>query len=460
LLTFAALAVDGGLSMDERRDLQAYADNAAAAGGRTLAGSGVVITKINQADYIAMQYLASRLGFSIPLGACISATVCPPGAPYSAGTYTITLADDGTILDVSLTHQRTNVLAGPAGFTNTLVGAAARFEGPQPPSTCVVCLLAKTGLSLNIESSGAGIQAQAPTGYGGLQVDSSQCPANNFNGNSTKISAPSASFSGCAGGPATNYVHPDGTPMTPLNNQPVAPDPLGAVPEPVFCTPVCANYGVGAVHGTITSDSGTVTLSPGIYSEFHPTGSNIILNPGLYILTGDGNDGASKALLEDSNGKLLATGGVTIFFTCPSFKSGSWCGSLPDGGTHDPGFKDCNTSTGVGAGIEMSSNGNLGVTAPSSGPYQGMAIFFDRCNNATIHMTADGSQAITGAFYAKSSQVVLTSSASQVVVNGIFVAKSVDLQSNAGIKVNFDPTNLAENSVFFFSHGPARGLSR
>jgi hypothetical protein len=116
----------------------------------------------------------------------------------------------------------------------------------------------------------------------------------------------------------------------------------------------------------------------------------------------------------------------------------------------------------------MSSNGNVGITAPtaaqaaSTGGVQGMAIFFDRCNNATVHMTANGSQGITGAFYAKSSQVDLTSSASQVVVNGLFVVKSVNLESNSGVKVIYDPSNAAEIVPLAFTAGaiPSHGLTR
>jgi hypothetical protein len=447
---FGAIALDQGIGMADRRDLQSLTDSASLAASRSLSSGS------STANFVAMQYLATGTNQSVP-GSC-TVTTCPAGT-YTLGAYTFTVADGSNYVDVDASHSNRSLLAGVLGFSTHVSGASARAQGQAAVQKCAICLLSKSGVSLNIESSGTGIQVPDPTGSGyGLQVDSTSCPANTFNGNSTRITAPSANFVGCALA-ASNYYLPGGSPFTPVNNAPTVPDPLGTVPEPAVCTTGCANY--GGVHGTILSDSGTVTLSPGVYGELHPTGSNIVLQPGLYILTGEGSD-PGFGILEDSSGTLLGTGGATLFFTCSSFKTGKYCGTAPDG-ARDPGVSDCTNSPASGAGIEMSSNGNVGITAPSSGTYQSMAIFLDRCNSATIHMTANGSQSITGAFYAKSAQVVLTSSASQVSVNGLFVAKSVDLQSNAGIKVNFDPTNAAEAVPGAFSSGsssPARGLSR
>ena len=442
LFGFAAIALDLGIGMADRRDLQAEADSAALAGARQWSQT----QDTNAEHWVASQYLGRNLGFSVPVNgsSCSSSTSCPAGT-YSVGSYTFTFTDQGNgTFDLSLHHTRLTLLAGVLGFTNAASGSGARAQAGLPAQKCVVCILAKTGTSLTIESSGTGIQVPDPTGAGyGVQVNSNSCPSNTFNGNSTPIIAPGANFVGCAL-PSNNYFlptppNPPNTPFTPVNNAAPVPDPLGSVPEPAFNC--CVHRG-----GTVLSDSGPVTLQPGIYSELHPTGSNITLQPGLYILTGDGSD-PGDGILEDSNGTLVGTGGVTLFFTCPSFKSGTpkYCGS-----GEDPGANDC-ASPSNGATIVMSSNGNVGITAPSSGTYQGIAIFFDRCNSATIQMTANGSQSLTGAFYAKASQAQLTSSTSQVVVNGPFIAKTVDLQSNAGIKVNYDPSNPAASNPLLFS---------
>jgi hypothetical protein len=49
-----------------------------------------------------------------------------------------------------------------------------------------------------------------------------------------------------------------------------------------------------------------------------------------------------------------------------------------------------------------------------------------------------------------------------VVVNGLFVVKSVNLESNSGVKVNYDPSNAAEIVPLAFTAGaiPSHGLTR
>src|SRR5712692_7522870 len=61
LTILGTMVFDVGLAMSDRRNLQAYADSAALAGARSYSQQGV-----NRAHWIAMQYLAPTLGFTLP----------------------------------------------------------------------------------------------------------------------------------------------------------------------------------------------------------------------------------------------------------------------------------------------------------------------------------------------------------------------------------------------------------
>src|SRR5260370_40577339 len=81
------MVFDVGLSMPDRRTLQAYADAAARAGARSYGPAGP-----DRAHWVALQYLAPTLGFALPTGACGSPASCPAGT-YSVAGFNIQLLD-------------------------------------------------------------------------------------------------------------------------------------------------------------------------------------------------------------------------------------------------------------------------------------------------------------------------------------------------------------------------------
>src|SRR3989442_6899093 len=85
LTILGTMVFDVGLAMSDRRNLQAYADAAALAGSRSFGPAGPP-----PANYVALQYLAPSLGFTVPAGACGGPTIFPPG-PYYLTRYTVQL---------------------------------------------------------------------------------------------------------------------------------------------------------------------------------------------------------------------------------------------------------------------------------------------------------------------------------------------------------------------------------
>src|SRR5258708_2355616 len=129
-----ALALDTGIGMADRRDLQAYADAAALAGARSYSSA-------SNANYVAMQYALKNLGLStLPTG-CTTSSACPANT-YTVGSnnaYDIALCDGSNAagscyngsqtIDVSITHRRSPLIAGLFGFTSVASPEAHESAG-------------------------------------------------------------------------------------------------------------------------------------------------------------------------------------------------------------------------------------------------------------------------------------------------------------------------------------------
>jgi hypothetical protein len=111
------------------------------------------------------------------------------------------------------------------------------------------------------------------------------------------------------------------------------------------------------------------TLNPGIYTNGMKlvAGANITLNPGTYYIEGSG--------LDVAGGASLAGNGVTLVFT-----------------SND----NVNYATAT-----INGNANVSLTAPTSGPLAGIAVFGDRNMplDSSFKFNGGASQSITGAIY-------------------------------------------------------------
>ena len=175
------------------------------------------------------------------------------------------------------------------------------------------------------------------------------------------------SVEGNATGPLDGYT-PD-----PLTGQEPILDPLANYPMPTSpfggLVPKADPCGAGGTHG------------PGIYGPFNFPNSTCTLQPGLYVITGKWTFGGTAV--------LDATSGVTLYFTCGTTSAVTPC--TPPG--QDGGW------------LDASGNGNISVTAPSSGPTKGLAIAYDRLNTRELNLSGNGTGAIIGTIYAYSSKM-------------------------------------------------------
>jgi hypothetical protein len=298
------------------------------------------------------------------------------------------------------------------GIANSNVAALAEVKYPKK---CALCLLDPSASpALDISSSG------------GLTVSGDCLQVNSGSGSSVTLTS-----GGGVNAPCTNLVGGvTGNPalIVPAANTGVAPvpDPLAKMPYPTG-GPACGG-------GVYPGDTNTV-INPGCYTEWALGGlGNLYLNPGTYVLAGppgvsvSSTGGIKNCPLAPCPAGVTA-GGVTLFFTCSNYNPLTSPAAGPI----------CGCPTTYGADLVVSSNGGISITAPTSGTYQGVAIFFDRCNNGRLALTANGGVPVTGAVYAKASPAYITANGN-LTVAGLFITATMQISANGNVSIAYDPT--------------------
>jgi hypothetical protein len=145
---------------------------------------------------------------------------------------------------------------------------------------------------------------------------------------------------------------------------------------------------------------------PGIYGSRNLRNSTCTLQPGLYVIVGTWD-------MAGNSSTRLQGNGVTLFFTCGTTSNVTPCATGQAGGTIDNG-----------------GNGTLAITAPTSGPYQGMAIWYDRANTATLRMHGNGGAGYTGTVYAPSAKLLMNGNGCSQALNALIIINSIEFNGN------------------------------
>jgi hypothetical protein len=178
----------------------------------------------------------------------------------------------------------------------------------------------------------------------------------------------------------------------PIDKEAATPDPLGlslpAPPTPTFA----------AVH---YSGSAPITLQPGTYlGGIAVSGhASVTLAPGVYYLQGGGFSVSGQASVTGS--------GVTLI----------------------------NAPAGPSDAIRVSGQASLNLTAPSSGPFQGVTIFQDPASSDSIQFTGQASVTLTGVVYVPDALVQISGNAIVTVNPG---AGTATLPPYLGALISYD----------------------
>jgi Flp pilus assembly protein TadG len=172
-------------------------------------------------------------------------------------------------------------------------------------------------------------------------------------------------------------------------NSSISPAPntnTGTVSDPFASMPAPA---VGSCTSTGGSLSGT--LDPGVYCGSVSFSGAVSLNPGTYIFKNGFSIGSS------------VTGtGVTLYVAAGS--------------------------------ISLSGQGSLTISAPTSGTYQGIAIYQDRADTNGVSLVGGSTLDVSGVIYAPAANVSLSGNSGSSTVNTTIVANTLSLNGTTSFK--------------------------
>ena len=377
LLGFVGLAIDGGRLFSERIQAQNAADNAALAAARALC--------IGQDLTSAALTVAAANGFDNN-GTTNSVTIYRP--PTSGG-YT----GDSNALEVIINSTI------PSGFIslvyrNPIQETSRSVSRCTPSHLDAVCdgnaiIALHTTQSGSLDLNGNGNVTVDP---GGVFVNSNSTSAMRLIGNGS-ISADTISIVGGWSDTGNGSASP-----TPITGVAPITDCLASVAAPTRPGGSCTTISL--------KGNDDLTIDPGFYCSISLTGNGTLtMNPGIYYIQ-------NEVIVKEDEISATGNGNIIAHEVMIYLKTGS---------------------------IKLTGNGDFDITAPTSGPYAGMALFMDRANSSAVILTGNGTSASMGTIYASASPITLTGNGSATVFNSQIIGNTITLNGNGNINVNYDP---------------------
>ncbi len=399
LVGTAGLAIDLGVARAKRRSAQNAADAAAVAGADDLPG-GAPTDAIADAmcaaalnGYVDRSGAVTCNGHTYPAQTGVTVTVNTP--PMTSKSHN----GDPNSVEVTISQDVAT------GFMRVLkrntVTVSGRAVATASGLRCALCVLSSNAPQALFGNNAGTLRVNGL----GIVVNSSAANAG-FLKDSAQVTAPSIGVVGCT------VLHDTAT-FTPAPQCGVPPvsDPLASLPVPAPS---------GPSFGTV-SDSGNQTIDPGVYSSISVGGNGTLtLNPGVYVVTG-------QFAVHDSG--AVFGNGVTLYFACPSYPT------------------PCTPGETDGGNLYMNDASTFNLTAPTSGPQQGIAIFYDRNNAAGLTSRDASNPSITGTIYARSA-AALFGDRGTATLNSLVVVNTISVQDGTrGVTINYDKSQNATASV-------------
>jgi len=277
------------------------------------------------------------------------------------------------------------------------IGARAVARGRDSTVNNGIIVLNPT-LKGSFSTDGGGTVAVG--GSAGVIVDSNNSEAMIANGGGS-VNAPYYDVTGVTGWSTPGGGSFGGTIHSGVDP---TPDPLRFVPEPDPTTMV-----VRSSKRLTHSSAQTITLNPGVYiGGISVSGKgNVILNPGIYYMKG----GFSFT------GQGSITGSGVMIYNDPQSNSDN---------------------------INLSGQGSISMSPPTSGPYQGISLFQKREGSVqpTVSVTGNGTAplSISGTFYVPSANLNVTGNGTQDTIGSQYISDTLTLGGNGTFKVDWNPT--------------------
>ena len=376
LFGFAAVVVDLGSARVERRQAQSSADASALAGGNALYAVGSLVPDYAAAEAAVKAYATKNYGVTpAEWSACTDASRL--ATKISSDCISFQVNASAAKVRVKMPERTLSTgFARAIGVNTVKVSALARATLKRGgASDCGLCILGG-GMLHDIQN-------------GDVTVNGSSI---HFNGNV------SVSSNGLVA--TTGDITVEGTASGPLSSY--SPDPnvgVAAITDPL------ADFMAAPDMSSLTVKTNPCSQGPGKYAGHNFPNGLCTLSPGTYVVTG----------LWAFNGNAALTGsGVTLFFTCGTPSNVRACAA--------PGE--------AGGRLDFSGNGDMTIQAPTSGPLQGMAIWYDRLNTSELRLTGNGANVYTGTIYAASSKYRFNGNGCGYPQTALIIVKTLELNGN------------------------------
>lgn len=369
LVALAGLVLDGGEITTQYRLSQSAADAAALAAAYQITTGHAESVATTQASLAVTQHgiASSNLAMTYLDSTGVATT-------QSGNVATVT---------AKVTYTFPTLFLSVMGINTATIGAtgSVALRGV----SCVICIMDPTANNaLSISGNGTSL-----TLSGGVLEDNSNSPS------SISVGSNGNFLNGGQG------VYVIGGVSAPAGTVSPAPTTVSTVTDPLASLPV------PSVTGTQTCL--TSPCSPGIYSSLAFNSGTWTLSPGIYVIAGGTFSITSNATVSGS--------GVTVYLTCSAYPS------------------PCNS--GGQAGSAMTVSGNFTLSAPTSGTYTGVAIFSDRNNTGGVSVGGQGSLSITGTIYAKSSGISFSGGASGATFQARVIGRTLSLSGGSAFNLSY-----------------------
>jgi Flp pilus assembly protein TadG len=382
LFVIAALVVDLGLARDTKRQSQNAADAAALAAGNKLydaTGAVQFATAVSEAK----SYSLTNFGVDLTeWSSCTDVGALAYVPPTSTPCISFDSATAPTLVRVKVPLETLKPGLGTlSGVRSITVDSAARVALEPPGLPCIVCVLG-SGQTHNLQNGDVFVDGGNVHFNGSVSVGT----------NGFVVTDGDITVEGTASpNPTTNFT-PDAQ-----QSQPAIVDPLAYLTLPPDMS-------------TLTAKSNPCTQGPGLYGDFNFPNSLCTLTPGLYVISGPSGTEWDQS---GNSSSIIAGSGVTLYFTCGTAGAPVACASPSQ----------------TGATLDAAGNGSIQISPPTSGPLQGVAIAYDRRNNATMRMTGNGISNMSGAVYMQSGMLQMNGNGC-TATNSAIVVSSIEMNGN------------------------------
>jgi len=404
LIPLLAIGVDGGLLMNNRRELQSAVDGAALAAAAQLyyenpnhSRNSVQLSASEGARSAALETLDLD-GFSSE--SCQVRTVNIPATSDNSRIN----GKPGTV-EVEVTYLQSRSFSRLLGSSNLQVTARAVARVRNFSQGNGIIILEE---SENRALYGRG-GGQLIVNDGGTVVNSTGASAAQTDGTTTVLAATSFDVTGgYSGDRFFQTPYPSAGSATPYTGSVPVSDPLRDLPEP---NP--ADYPVRTAPPNAGPSGSTITLLPGRYTArlYYDGPRTIALEPGFYYL--------EKGIQLQGQVQLIGRE-VTIY--------------------------------NVGAGddnINLGGQGNWSLTPPTSGPYAGISIYQSRytaSEETTVILRGNGGAGVTGTIYVPTTVVRLTGNGTQVL-GSQFIARKLEMDGNGHFTIDYPAAKAPQPPV-------------